>query len=328
MRRRDLISVIGSAAVWPLAAHAQQASRMRRIGVLVNLGKDDPLGQARQKAFMQGLQALGWTEGRDVQIDTRWGGGDADQFRKYAAELIALQPDVVLATSGATMPALMQATRTVPIVFVQVPDPVGSGFVASLARPGGNATGFTQFDFSLSGKWLEVLKEIAPRVAHVAVLRDPVDPAGTGQFGAIQIAAPPLGIEVRPVDVREPNEIENGIAALANTTDGGLIITGSAPSAVHRDLIIKLAAQYRLPAVYPYRFYATDGGLVSYGPNTIDPYRQAASYVDRILKGAKPADLPVQAPTRYELVINRKTAKSLGLALPQAMVARADELID
>jgi putative ABC transport system substrate-binding protein len=280
MRRRDLISVIGSAAVWPLAAHAQQASRMRRIGVLVNLGKDDPLGQARQKAFMQGLQALGWTEGRDVQIDTRWGGGDADQFRKYAAELIALQPDVVLATSGATMPALMQATRTVPIVFVQVPDPVGSGFVASLARPGGNATGFTQFDFSLSGKWLEVLKEIAPRVAHVAVLRDPVDPAGTGQFGAIQIAAPPLGIEVRPVDVREPNEIENGIAAFANTTDGGLIITGSAPSAVHRDLIIKLAAQYRLPAVYPYRFYATDGGLVSYGPNTIDPYLTRSAFGD------------------------------------------------
>jgi putative tryptophan/tyrosine transport system substrate-binding protein len=329
MRRRDFISLVGATtAAWPLATRAQQASRMRRIGVLVNLGKDDPLGQARQKAFMQGLQALGWTEGRDVQIDTRWGGGDADQFRKYAAELIALQPDVVLATSGATMPALMQATRTVPIVFVQVPDPVGSGFVTSLARPGGNATGFTQFDFSLSGKWLEVLKEIAPRVANVAVLRDPVDPAGTGQFGAIQIAAPPLGIEVRPVDVREPSEIKNGIAVLANTTDGGLIITGSAPSAVHRDLIIKLAAQYRLPAVYPYRFYATDGGLVSYGPNTIDPYRQAASYVDRILKGAKPADLPVQAPTRYELVINRKTAKSLGLALPQAMVARADEVIE
>jgi putative ABC transport system substrate-binding protein len=328
MRRRDLISVIGFAAVWPLAAHAQQASRMRRIGVLVNLGKDDPLGQARQKAFVQGLQALGWTEGRDVQIDTRWGGGDADQFRKYASELVALQLDVLFATSGATMPALMQATRTVPIVFVQVPDPVGSGFVASLARPGGNATGFTQFDFSLSGKWLEVLKEIAPGVTRVAVLRDPADPAGTGQFGAIQIAAPPLGMEVRPIDVREPIEIENGIAALAKMPNGGLIITGSAPSAVHRDLIIKLAAQHRLPAVYPYRFYATDGGLVSYGPNTIEPYRQAASYVDRILKGAKPADLPVQAPTKYELVINRKTAKSLDVALPQAMIARADEVIE
>jgi ABC-type uncharacterized transport system substrate-binding protein len=328
MRRRDFLCAIGSAAVWPLAAHAQQVGRMRRIGVLVNLGKDDPLGQARQKAFVQGLQALGWTEGRNVQIDTRWGGGDADQFRKYAAELIALEPDVILATSGATMPALMQATRTVPIVFVQVPDPVGSGFVASLARPGGNATGFTQFDFSLSGKWLEVLKEIAPRVTHVAVLRDPADPAGIGQFGAIQIVAPPLGIEVRPVDVREPIEIQNGIAAVANVPDGGLIITGSAPSAVHRDLIIELAAQHRLPAVYPYRFYATDGGLVSYGPNTIDPYRQAASYVDRILKGAKPADLPVQAPTKYELVINRKTAKSLDLALPQAMITRADEVIE
>jgi len=301
---------------------------MRRIGVLVNLGKDDPLGQARQKAFVQGLQALGWSEGRDVQIDTRWGAGDADQFRKYAAELIALEPDVVLATSGATMPALMQATRTVPIVFVQVPDPVGSGFVASLARPGGNVTGFTQFDFSLSGKWLEVLKEIAPRVTRVAVLRDPADPAGTGQFGAIKIAAPPLRIEIRPIDVREPIEIKNGIAAFANTPNSGLIITGSAPSAVHRNLIIKLAAQHRIPAVYPYRFYATDGGLVSYGPNTIDPYRQAASYVDRILKGTKPADLPVQAPTKYELVINSKTAKSLDLALPQAMVARADEVIE
>jgi putative ABC transport system substrate-binding protein len=328
MRRRDFISAIGSAAVWPLAGHAQQASGIRRIGVLVNLGEGDPLGKARQEAFAQGLQALGWIEGRDVQIDTRWGGGDADQFRKYAAELIALQPDVILATSGATMPALIHATRSIPIVFVQVPDPVGSGFVASLARPGGNATGFTQFDFSLSGKWLEVLKEIAPGVTRVAVLRDPADPAGTGQFGAIQIAAPPLGMEVRPIDVREPIEIENGIKALANMPDSGLIITGSAPSAVHRDLIIKLAGQHRLPAVYPYRFYAADGGLVSYGPNTIDPYRQAASYVDRILKGAKPADLPVQAPTKYELIINRKTAKSLDLALPQAMVARADEVIE
>jgi ABC-type uncharacterized transport system substrate-binding protein len=329
MRRRDFIKIsVGAAVSGPLTVRAQQAGRMRRIGVLVNLGKDDPLGQARQKAFVQGLQALGWTEGRDVQIDTRWGGGDADQFRKYAAELIALEPDVVLATSGATMPALMQATRTVPIVFVQVPDPVGSGFVASLARPGGNATGFTQFDFSLSGKWLEVLKELAPSVMHVAVLRDPADPAGTGQFGAIQIAASPLGIEVRPIDVREPTEIENGIAALANMLNAGLVITGSAPSAVHRDLIIRLAAQHRIPAVYPYRFYATDGGLVSYGPNTIDPYRQAASYVDRILKGAKPADLPVQAPTKYELVINLKTAKSLDLTVPQAMAIRADEVIE
>jgi putative tryptophan/tyrosine transport system substrate-binding protein len=329
MRRRDFIkSVVGAAVAAPLTALAQQAGRLRHIGVLVNLAMDDPLGQARQKAFVEGLRALGWTEGRDVQIDTRWGGGDADQFRKYAAELIALQPDVLLATSGATMPALMQATRTVPIVFVQVPDPVGSGFVASLARPGGNATGFTQFDFSLSGKWLEVLKEIAPLVTRVAVLRDPADPAGTGQFGAIQIAAPSFGMEVRPIDVREPVEIKSGIAALASEANGGLIVTGSAPAAVHRDLIIKLAAQHRLPAVYPYRFYAADGGLVSYGPDTIDPYRRAASYVDRILKGEKPADLPVQAPTKYELVINRKAAKSLDLALPQAMVARADEVID
>jgi len=329
MRRRDFIKVVvGVALATPFTAQAQQTGRMRRVGVLVNLAKDDPLGQERQKAFLEGLQALGWTKGRDVQIDTRWGAGDADQFRKYAAELIALDPDVLLATSGATMPALMQATRTVPIVFVQVPDPVGSGFVQSLARPGGNATGFMQFDFSLSGKWLEVLKEIAPRVTRVAVLRDPADPAGTGQFGAIQIVAPPLGMEVRPIDVREPAEIEGGIKALASAPNGGLIITGSAPSAVHRDLIIKLAAQQRLPAVYPYRFYATDGGLVSYGPDTIDPYRRAASYVDRILRGEKPADLPVQAPTKYQLVINRKTAKSLDLALPQAMLARADEVIE
>jgi putative ABC transport system substrate-binding protein len=329
MKRREFIMLLGGvASLAPAVAPAQQGARVRRIGVLVNLAMDDPLGQARQKAFVQELQALGWTEGHNVQIDTRWGGGEADQFRKYAAELIALEPDVVLATSGATMPALMQATRTVPIVFVQVPDPVGSGFVASLARPGGNATGFTQYDFSLSGKWLEVLKEIAPDVTRAAVLRDPDDPAGTGQFGAIQIAAPSLGMEIRPIDVREPVKIDDGIAALASTPNGGLIVTGSAPAAVHRALIIKLAAQHRVPAVYPYRFYATDGGLVSYGPDTIDPYRRAASYVDRILKGEKPADLPVQAPTKYELVINRKTAKSLDLVLPQAMVARADEVID
>jgi putative tryptophan/tyrosine transport system substrate-binding protein len=329
--RREFITLVGGAAAttpaWPVAASAQQSERMRRIGVLMNLAADDSLGQARQTAFVQGLQELGWIDGRNVRIDIRWGAGDADRFRRYAAELVALAPDVMLAASGATMPALMQATRTVPIVFVLVPDPVGSGFVASLARPGGNATGFTQYEFGLSGKWLEVLKEIAPRVTRAAILRDPADPAGIGQFGAIQTAAPSFGIEVRPVDVRDPVEIERGITAFA-TANGGLIVTGSAPAAVHRNLIITLAAQYLLPAVYSYRYFPASGGLISYGPDTIDPYRRAAGYVDRILKGEKPADLPVQAPTKYELVINLKTAKALGLEVPPTLLARADEVIE
>ena len=332
MRRRELIySVAGfvvGATPWASCAHAQPRDRVRRIGVLMNLAAEDSLGQARKAAFVQALQALGWIEGRNLRIDVRWGAGEADRFRQYAAELVALAPDVILAASGATMPALTQATRSIPIVFVLVPDPVGSGFVASLAKPGGNATGFTQFEFGLSGKWLEVLKEMAPRVTRAAILRDPADPAGIGQFGALQITASSLGIEVRPVDVRDAGAIEQGISALARRANGGLIVTGSTPAGAHRDLIIALAAKHRLPAVYPYRYFARAGGLVSYGPDTVDPYRRAAGYVDRILNGEKPADLPVQAPTKYELVINLNTAKALGLPVPSALLARADEVIE
>jgi putative ABC transport system substrate-binding protein len=329
MKRREFITLVGgAAAASPLAARAQQPERMRRIGVLMNLAADDALGQARQTAFVRALEELGWADGRTVRIDIRWGAGDADRYRKYAAELVAFAPDVILATSGATMPALVQATRTVPIVFVQVPDPVGSGFVASLARPGGNATGFTQFEFGLSGKWLEALKAIAPRVTRAAILRDPADPAGIGQFGAIQMAAPSFGVEARPIDVRDPREIDRGITTFATVANGGLIVTGSSPAAVHRDLIITLAARHLLPAVYPFRYFTTSGGLISYGPDSIDQFRRAAGYVDRILKGEKPADLPVQAPTKYELVINLKTAKAMGITVPETLLARADEVIE
>jgi ABC-type uncharacterized transport system substrate-binding protein len=329
MKRREFITLFGgAAATWPLAARAQQPERMRRIGVLMNLAADDALGQARQTAFVRALEELGWADGRNVRIDIRWGAGDADRYRKYAAELVAFAPDVILATSGATMPALVQATRTVPIVFVQVPDPVGSGFVASLARPGGNATGFTQFEFGLSGKWLEALKAIAPRVTRAAILRDPADPAGIGQFGAIQMAAPSFGVEARPIDVRDPREIDRGITTFATVANGGLIVTGSSPAAVHRDLIITLAARHLLPAVYPFRYFTTSGGLISYGPDSIDQFRRAAGYVDRILKGEKPADLPVQAPTKYELVVNLKTAKAMGITVPETLLARADEVIE
>jgi putative ABC transport system substrate-binding protein len=328
MKRRDFTTLLGVAAAWPLAARAQQGKRMRRIGVLMNQAANDQLWQERLNAFVQGLRQLGWTDGHNVTIEVRWGAPDPDRFRRDAAELVALKPDVMLAASGATMPAIMQATRTVPIVFVLVPDPVGSGFVESLARPGGNATGFTQFEFGLSGKWLELLKELAPRVTRAAILRDPIDPAGTGQFGAIRTAAASVGIEVRPVDVRDPAGIERSIEAFASVANGGLVITGSAPAGAHRNLIIALAARHRLPAVYPYRFFAAGGGLIAYGPDLIDQYRRAAGYVDRILKGEKPADLPVQAPTKYELVINLKTAKALGLTVPPTLLARADEVIE
>jgi putative ABC transport system substrate-binding protein len=329
MKRRDFITWLGGAAAgWPLATRAQQAERVPRVGVLMNQAANNPLGQERFNAFVQGLRQLGWTDGHNVAIEVRWGAPDADRFRRDAAELVALQPAVMLAASGATMPAIMQATRTVPIVFVLVPDPVGSGFVENLARPGGNATGFTPFEFGLSGKWLELLKELAPRVTRAAVLRDPVDPAGTGQFGAIRTAAALVGFEVRAVDVRDPVGIERSIEAFASAANGGLVVTGSTPAAAHRNLIITLAARYRLPAVYPYRFFATGGGLVSYGPNIVDQYRRAAGYVDRILKGEKPADLPVQAPARYELVINLKTAKALGLTVPPTLLATADEVIE
>jgi len=328
MKRRQFITILGGAAAWPLAARAQQSERMRRIGVLMNLAADDPEAQVRLAAFHQGLQELGWTVGRNLRIDTRWGAGDADRYRRYSTELVALAPDVILAASGAIVPWLLQATRSVPIVFAQVPDPVGAGFVESLAHPGGNITGFTNFEFSIGGKLLELLMEIAPRVTRAAVLRDAADPAGVGQWGAIQTAAPSLGLELRVVDVRDAGEIERGITTFARGSNGGMIVTGSAPTAIHRDLIITLAARHRLPSVYAYRYHATSGGLISYGPETIDQYRRAASYVDRIFRGEKPADLPVQAPTKYELVINLKTAKALGLDVPPTLLARADEVIE
>jgi putative ABC transport system substrate-binding protein len=329
VRRREFITLLGGAAVaWPLAARAQQGERMRRIGVFMNLASDDAEGQARNAAFLQGLQQSGWTVSRNVQIDYRWSAGDAELFRRHAAELAVLAPDVILATGSATVGPLLQATRTVPIVFVQVPDPVGAGFVESLARPGGNATGFTIFEYGISGKWLELLKEIAPSVTRVAVLRDPAIAAGAGQLGAIQSVAPSLGVELRPLGVRDAGEIERSVTAFARSSNGGLIVTGSTLALVHRDLITTLAARHRLPAVYNSRYFATVGGLISYGSDSIDPYRRAASYVDRILKGEKPADLPVQAPTKYDLVINLKAAKALGLEIPSSVLARADEVIE
>jgi putative ABC transport system substrate-binding protein len=277
---------------------------------------------------VQALQELGWTEGRDFRIDARWGGGDPDRFRRYAAELVALAPDVILVSGGSGMGPMLQATRTVPIVFVQVTDPVGAGFVDSLARPGGNATGFTHFEYGISAKWLELLKQIAPGVTRAAVLRDPAIASGVGQFAVIQSVAPPLGVELAPVNVRDAEEIERAVTAFARGSNGGLIVTASALAVVHRDLIITLAARHKLPAIFPFRFHVTGGGLISYGPETIDPHRRAASYVDRILKGEKPADLPVQSPTKYELVINLKTAKALGLDVPPTLLARADEVIE
>jgi ABC-type uncharacterized transport system substrate-binding protein len=328
MRRREFITLLSGAVTWPLAAQAQQPERMRRVGVLMHLAADDPEGQARIAAFTQGLQELRWTIGRNVRIDYRWAAGDAERGRKYAAELVALAPDVILAAGGAVVAPLLQASRTVPIVFAQTPDPVGAGFVASLARPGGNATGFTIFEFGMGGKWLELLKEIAPRVTRAAVLRDAALAAGTGQLGAIQSVAPSFGVELSPIDVRDAGEIERAVTAFARSPNDGLLVTGSALATVHRDLIVALAARHRLPAVYPLRLFVAGGGLISYGPDSIDPYRQAAGYVDRILKGEKPADLPVQAPTKYELVINLKTAKALGLDVPTSVLARADEVIE
>jgi len=329
MRRRDFLTLLGGAiAAWPLAARAQQPERMRRIGVLMNLAAGDPEGQARLAALLQGLQALGWADGPNVRIDTRWAAGDADKFRKYAAELAALAPDLIVAAGSGAAGPLLRATRTVPIVFTMVIDPVGAGFVDSLARPGGNATGFTQFEYSLSGKWLELLKQIAPGVTRVGVLRDPNVASGSGQLGAIQSAAPSFAVELRPINVRDAGEIERAITAFARAPNGGLIVTGSALAATHRHLITGLAARHKLPAVYSNRAFVTSGGLLSYGPYLVDQFRRAAAYVDRILKGEKPADLPVQAPTKYELVINLKTAKALGLAVPPTLLARADAVIE
>jgi putative ABC transport system substrate-binding protein len=330
MQRRVFLGVLGGAAAWPIAARAQQPDRVRRIGVLMNLGAEDPEGQVRVAAFLQGLQQIGWSVGRNLQIDYRWGASDPDRIRTYATELVALAQDVIVASGGTVARALQLASHTIPIVFVQVADPVGIGVVASLARPGGNATGFTQFEFVMSEKWFELLKEIAPYVKRVAVLRNPTNAGAIGQLGALQSAARSSGVEVSLIDERDVGEIERAVTAFARGSNGGLImLTGTGGlTPKHRDLIITLAAQYRLPAIYPYRYFTTSGGLISYGPDTIDPYRRAAAYVDRILKGEKPADLPVQAPTKYETVINLKTAKALGLTVPPALLSRADEVIE
>jgi putative ABC transport system substrate-binding protein len=329
VKRRQFITLLGGAATaLTLGARAQQSERVRRIGVVTSgATADDPDGRVRMSAFLQGLQQSGWIDGGNIRIDYRWGAGDPDNMRKYAAELVTLAPDVILASGTATVAPLLQATRTVPIVFVQVTDPVGAGFVDSLARPGGNATGFTLFEYGISGKWLELLKEIAPAVTRAAVIRDPAQTAGTGQFGAIQSVASSVGVEVSPINMSSAGEIERAIVAFA-PSNGGLIVTASALSVVHRDLIIRVAARHKLPAVYYRRLYVTSGGLISYGPDLVDQQRRAAGYVDRILNGEKPADLPVQAPTKYELVVNLKTAKGLGLEIPAAVLARADEVIE
>ena len=332
MRRREFITALGGAVAttaWPLTAPAQHPSGMRRIGVLSAVAADDPVGRVRIAAFLMGLQQLGWTVGGNIQIEYRWAAGGGDEMRKYTAELVALAPEVIFAAGGTSLGSLLKATRSIPIVFAIVPDPVGSGFVDSLSRPGGNATGFMQFEYNLSGKWLEVLKEIAPRMTRVAVQWDPTIPPGIGQFAVIQSVAPSFGVELTPVNVRDPTEIERGIAGFVRSSNGGgLIVTASAAALVHRDLIVKLAAKHKLPAVYFHRQFVDDGGLVSYGSDWVDQHRRAASYVDRILKGAKPADLPVQAPTKYELVVNLKTAKAVELVLPPSLLGRADEVIE
>jgi ABC-type uncharacterized transport system substrate-binding protein len=330
IERRAFLSLLGATAVWPRAARAQQRrEHMRRIGVLMSTVESDPRALQSITAFAQGLAELGWTVGRNVRIDYRWGAGDPDRFRRYAAELVALSPDVVLAPAGSIVGALQRASRTVSIVFVTTVDPVGGGWVESLSRPGTNATGFASYEFSMSGKWLELLKEIAPGIKRVAVIRDPSVPAGSGGLAAIQTVAPMLGVELTPVGVRDAGEIERGITAFARGANGGLITVGP-PSSVqrHRDLIIALAARHRLPATYPNSIFVIGGGLISYGADSLDQYRRAAGYVDRILKGEKPADLPVQAPVKYELAVNLKTAKALGLDMPTTVLARADEVIE
>jgi putative tryptophan/tyrosine transport system substrate-binding protein len=328
MRRRELISLLGgAAAAWPVAVRAQQSERMRRIGVLMNFSENDSLGASFVTAFRLGLQELGCVDSRNVRIDTRWAGGDADRYRKYAAELVELGSDVILAATTPAVTQLRQVTRIVPIVFVSVIDPVGSGLVANLARPGANATGFTVFEYAISAKWLELLKEIAPRLVRVAVLRDSTIAAGIGQFAAIQAVAS-IGMELSAIDLHDAGEIEHAIAAFAQSSNGGLIVTASGFGANHPDLIAALAAKHKLPTVYPFRYFVSAGGLISYGPDQLDPYRRAAGYVDRILKGEKPSNLPVQAPTKYELIINIKTAKALGLEVPPMLLARADEVIE
>ena len=329
MRRREFITLLGGAAAWPLAARAQQPKRVRRIGVLMRLAADDPYDQAHVAAFQQALQQLGWNDGRNVRIDVRWDESDADQARRYAQELVALASDIFLAGGTISLGALQHVTRALPIVFANVADPVGAGFVDSLSRPGGNITGFMGFEYGFSGKWLELLKQIAPHVARTAVIRDPALSFAIGVFGAIQAVAPALGVEVTSIGVHDIGDLERAVEAFARSANGGLIVTGAGIiPAVTRDLIIMLAARHKLPAVYQYRFMVTAGGLVSYGPDAVDLFRRAAGYVDRILKGEKPADLPVQAPTKYELVVNLKTAKAMGLEVPATVLARADEVIE
>ena len=328
MKRRAFITLLGGAAAWPLAARAQQDGRMRRVGVLMSQSADDAVAQVRYAAFLQGLQQSGWEVGRNVRIETRWTLGSSDNTRKSAAELVALAPDVILAAGSASTGPLLQATRSVPIVFVHTPDPVGAGFVNSMSRPGGNATGFINFEYGMGAKWLELLKQIEPSVTRAAIVRDPSITAGIGQWGAIQAVAPSLGIDVIPVNVHEVGEVERTLAVFARSSNGGLIVTGSGLAVLNRELIVTLAARHKLPAVYYERLFVAAGGLASYGADLVEQYRQAADYVDRILKGAKPADLPVQAPTKYELVINLKTAKALGLEVPPMLLARADEVIE
>jgi putative ABC transport system substrate-binding protein len=328
MRRRDFIRMAGSAAAtWPFAAQAQQRESIRRVAVLEPIAKDAPSAQARYAAFLQALQQLGWTDGRNVQIVARWSGKPAET-RKYAEELVALAPDVILAGGGTGAEVVLKATHTIPIVFTIVPDPVGAGLVERLSRPGGNATGFVMFEYNLCGKWLELFREIAPNVNHVAVLRDPGFAHGIGQFAVIQAVAPSVGIEVSPIDLREPDQIERAIASFAQMPNGGLIVAASGVGASNIRLIIAAAARHKLPAVYIQRAFVAAGGLISYGPNFDDQYRRAASYIDRILKGEKVADLPVQAPSKYELIVNLKTAKALGLTMPPSVLARADEVIE
>jgi len=329
MQRREFITLLGgTVATWPITVRAQQPEQMRRIGVLLPGTAEDAEYQARMAAFLQGLQQLGWSDGRNVRIDIRYAAGDANLVRKYAVELVALTPDVILAPGSTSLGPLLQTTRTVPIVFTTILDPVGAGFVDSLARPGGNATGFIAFEYGLSGKWLELLKQIAPNLTRVAVLRDPATAAGIGQFAAIQSVAPSFGVELSPIDVREVGEIERAVTMFARSSNGGLIVTAGSGSAIHRNEIITLAARHKLPAVYSDRHFVASGGLISYGPDRFDQYRRAAAYVDRIFKGEKPAYLPVQAPTKYELAINLKTAKTLGLVVPPTLQASADEVIE
>ncbi|MGA7066544.1 MAG: ABC transporter substrate-binding protein [Pseudolabrys sp.] len=330
MRRRAFITLLGSAVVWPVAARTQQSEGVRRIGILMNRAADDPQGQARLAAFQQGMQQLGWTDGGNVRIDVRWGADDVDRERRYAAELVALAPDIVLASGTLSVTALQHVSRTLPIVFVGVTDPVGAGFVDSLARPGGNVTGFMIYEYDLSGKWLELLKQIAPSVMRVAIIRNPENPVGVAVFSALRAAAQPLRVEVSPIDSRgNADEIERAITAFARSPNSGLILTPNAAAMpAHYSLIVGLAARYKLPAVYPFPEMVTNGGLISFGPDVIDQSRRAAEYVDRILKGEKPAGLPVQTPTKYQLIINLKTAKALGVTVPPSVLARADEVIE